>query len=106
MITEALTLTLTAWNWGAKAAFFYAGTNLLCSIWCWFRLPETKDRTFGEIDMLFTHQVPARKFKSTHVDRRSLPVLLSWHRILTGRLEFAHGGDYLSKHETEHLESA
>jgi hypothetical protein len=22
------------------------------------------------------------------------------------RLEFAHGGDYLSKHETEHLESA
>lgn len=35
----------TAWNWGAKAAFFYAGTNLLCNIWCWFRsvfvLPST-----------------------------------------------------------------
>jgi SP family general alpha glucoside:H+ symporter-like MFS transporter len=59
----------TAWNWGAKAAFFYAGTNLLCNIWCWFRLPETKDRTFGEIDLLFTHRVPARKFRSTHVDR-------------------------------------
>jgi SP family general alpha glucoside:H+ symporter-like MFS transporter len=30
------------WGWGAKAGFFYAGTNLLCNIWCWFRLPESK----------------------------------------------------------------
>jgi SP family general alpha glucoside:H+ symporter-like MFS transporter len=60
-----------AWNWGAKAGIFYAGTNLLCNIWCWFRLPETKDRTFGEIDLLFENQVPARKFKSTKVERRS-----------------------------------
>ncbi|KAL2851217.1 general substrate transporter [Aspergillus pseudodeflectus] len=81
-------LSTTSWNWGAKTAFFYAGTNLLCNMWCWFRLPETKDRTFGEIDMLFTHRVPARKFKSTHVD------------------QFAHGGDYLSKGETEHKEIA
>jgi SP family general alpha glucoside:H+ symporter-like MFS transporter len=58
-----------AWNWGAKAALFYAGTNLLCNIWCWFRLPETKDRTFGEIDLLFDNKVPARKFKYTTVDR-------------------------------------
>lgn len=28
----------TAWNWGAKAGLFYAGTNLLCLIWCFFRL--------------------------------------------------------------------
>ncbi|KEF59110.1 MFS transporter, SP family, general alpha glucoside:H+ symporter [Exophiala aquamarina CBS 119918] len=57
-----------AWNWGAKAGFFYAGTNLLCTIWCWFRLPETKDRTFGEIDLMFENHVPARKFKYTKVD--------------------------------------
>ncbi|KAL3464503.1 general substrate transporter [Aspergillus heterothallicus] len=81
-------LSETSWNWGSKAAFFYAGTNLLCNIWCWFRLPETKDRTFGEIDLLFTHRVPARKFKTTQVD------------------QFAHSGDYLSKRETEHMESA
>ncbi|KAJ0415382.1 general substrate transporter [Aspergillus carlsbadensis] len=90
ILTNSVTprmLSTTAWNWGAKAAFFYAGTNLLCNIWCWFRLPETKDRTFGEIDMLFTHRVPARKFKYTHVD------------------QFAHAGDYLSKGETEHEES-
>lgn len=24
------------------AGYFYAGTNLLSLIWCWFRLPETK----------------------------------------------------------------
>jgi SP family general alpha glucoside:H+ symporter-like MFS transporter len=65
-----LTIQL-AWNWGAKAGLFYAGTNLLCNIWCWFRLPETKDRTFGEIDLMFDNRVPARKFKHTRVDRKS-----------------------------------
>lgn len=62
-------ISATAWNWGAKAGFFYAGTNLLCNIWCWFRLPETKDRSFGEIDLLFEHKVSARKFKTTEADQ-------------------------------------
>lgn len=60
-----------AWGWGAKTALFYAGTNLACNIWCWFRLPETKDRSFGEIDIMFDNRVPARKFKYTRVDRKS-----------------------------------
>ncbi|PYH95632.1 general substrate transporter [Aspergillus ellipticus CBS 707.79] len=64
-------LSATAWNWGAKAGLFYAGTNLLCNIWCWFRLPETKDRSFGEIDLLFENGVPARKFKYSTVDQFS-----------------------------------
>ncbi|RFU32139.1 hypothetical protein B7463_g4218, partial [Scytalidium lignicola] len=54
-------------------------TNLLCNIWCWFRLPETKDRVFGEIDVLFDNKVPARKFKYTKVD------------------QFAHQNDYEAK---------
>lgn len=63
-------LTIRAgWGWGAKTGLFYAGTNALCLIWCWFRLPETKDRTFGEIDILFENRVPARKFKYTKADR-------------------------------------
>ncbi|KAG9594539.1 sugar transporter, partial [Aureobasidium melanogenum] len=62
-------ISSTAWNWGAKAGLFYAGTNLLCNIWCWFRLPETKDRSFGEIDILFEHKVPARKFRTTEADQ-------------------------------------
>ncbi|KAL2802977.1 general substrate transporter [Aspergillus granulosus] len=91
ILTNTLTplmLSTTSWNWGSKAAFFYAGTNLLCNIWCWFRLPETKDRTFGEIDLLFTHKVPARKFKSTQVD------------------QFGHSRDHLLKQEAEYMESA
>ncbi|KAH0286132.1 sugar transporter [Aureobasidium namibiae CBS 147.97] len=62
-------ISASAWNWGAKAGLFYAGTNLLCNIWCWFRLPETKDRSFGEIDLLFEHKVPARKFRTTEADQ-------------------------------------
>lgn len=63
---------MQAWNWGAKTAFFYAGTNFLCLVWCWFRLPETKDRSFGELDILFARNVPARKFRHTKVDREFL----------------------------------
>jgi hypothetical protein len=78
------------WGWGPLGAgFYYAGTNLLSLIWCWFRLPETKvsdliplcrhethqqDRTFGEIDVLFEHKIPARKFKYTKADRESFAV--------------------------------
>ncbi|CAK7223835.1 hypothetical protein SBRCBS47491_005342 [Sporothrix bragantina] len=62
-------ISALSWNWGAKTGLFYAGTNLLCLVWCWFRLPETKDRTFGEIDLLFENKIPARKFKYTKVDQ-------------------------------------
>ncbi|KAK4064169.1 uncharacterized protein Triagg1_9148 [Trichoderma aggressivum f. europaeum] len=83
-------IAATSWNWGAKAGLFYAGTNLLCLIWCWFRLPETKDRTFGEIDLLFDNHVPARKFKHTKVN------------------QFAHQSEYREKADvigdTEHIE--
>ncbi|RMJ21349.1 MFS alpha-glucoside transporter [Aspergillus sp. HF37] len=65
-------LSAQSWDWGAKAGLFYAGTNLVCNIWCWFRLPETKDRSFGEIDLLFENRVPARKFKHTIVDQFAL----------------------------------
>lgn len=32
----------TAWNWGAKTAYFWAGCNILGLIWTFFRLPEPK----------------------------------------------------------------
>jgi SP family general alpha glucoside:H+ symporter-like MFS transporter len=61
-------LTSTAWNWGARAAFFWAGSCFLCLIWVFFRLPEPKGRTYAELDILFAQGVSARKFKSTQVD--------------------------------------
>ncbi|KAJ5382409.1 Major facilitator superfamily domain general substrate transporter [Penicillium concentricum] len=58
----------TAWNWKAKAGFFWAGSCLLCFVWTFFRLPETKGRTFAELDILFERGVNARKFANTSVD--------------------------------------
>ncbi|PNS19630.1 hypothetical protein CAC42_7474 [Sphaceloma murrayae] len=59
----------SAWNWGAKAGFFWAVSCALCAVWTFFRLPEPKGRTYGELDVLFEQRVPARKFKSTVVDQ-------------------------------------
>ncbi|KAF1829750.1 maltose permease MAL61 [Decorospora gaudefroyi] len=61
-------LNPSAWNWGAKSGFFYAGTCFCCFLWALFRLPEPKGRTYGELDVLFERRVSARKFKSTSVD--------------------------------------
>lgn len=58
-------LNPTAWNWGAKTGLFWAGTSIVGLVWSWLRLPEPKDRTFGELDDLFEKKVSARKFKST-----------------------------------------
>ncbi|KAF6832328.1 MFS maltose [Colletotrichum musicola] len=61
-------LSSTAWNWGARTAFFWAGTCLLSSIWVYFRVPEPKGRTYAELDVLFEHGVPARQFAKTKID--------------------------------------
>lgn len=61
-------LSSAAWNWGARTAFFWAGTCLLSCIWVYFRLPEPKGRTYAELDMLFETGVPARKFATTEVN--------------------------------------
>lgn len=49
--------------------FFYAGLTALLIAFMWFMLPETKDRTFAELDVLFENKVPARKFAETSVDQ-------------------------------------
>ncbi|KAL0943010.1 MFS maltose permease [Colletotrichum truncatum] len=61
-------LSSTAWNWGARTAFFWAGTCLLSSVWVYFRVPEPKGRTYAELDLLFEHGVSARKFAQTKID--------------------------------------
>ncbi|EFQ94346.1 hypothetical protein PTT_07986, partial [Pyrenophora teres f. teres 0-1] len=66
IVTNVITprmLNPTAWGWGAKAGFFWAGTSVLGLVWSLCRLPEPKGRTFGELDELFERGVPARGFK-------------------------------------------
>ncbi|KAH6643348.1 raffinose family of oligosaccharides transporter [Truncatella angustata] len=61
-------LNPSAWDWGAKAGFFWAGSCLFCAIWTFFCLPEPKDRTYAELNALFEQKVSARKFQYTDVD--------------------------------------
>lgn len=71
IVTNVITprmLNPSAWDWGAKAGFFWAGTCLLCFVWSYFRLPEPKGRTYGELDILFEQKISAREFKKTIVD--------------------------------------
>lgn len=56
-----------AWNLGAKGAFVWMCTCCAFLVWTYFRLPEPKGRTYGELDVLFQRKVPAIKFKSTLV---------------------------------------
>lgn len=72
IVTNIITprmLNPSAWNWGAKSGFFWAGTCLMCAVWTYFRLPEPKGRTYAELDVLFENGVSARKFKTTPVER-------------------------------------
>lgn len=55
-------------NWGGKLGFLFAGLTLLCLVYCFFCLPETKGRTFEELDILFERKVPSRKFKKYQID--------------------------------------
>jgi len=50
-------------NWGGKAGFLFGGISLVCFVWCYFRLPESRGRTFEELDILFQRRIPARQFK-------------------------------------------
>lgn len=61
-------LNPSAWNWGAKSGFFWAGFAAICFTWVFFRLPEPKGRTYGELDILFERRISARKFASTVID--------------------------------------
>ncbi|KAH8690272.1 putative MFS transporter [Talaromyces proteolyticus] len=51
-------------DWRGKTGFLFGGISLVCYIWCFFRLPESKGRTFEELDILFERKVPPRNFKN------------------------------------------
>ncbi|GME71456.1 unnamed protein product [Ambrosiozyma monospora] len=87
-------LNPTAWNWKAKTGFFWAGFAIACATWAWFDLPETKGRTFAELDKLFDSGISARKFKSQEVETFNSKAML----------EKAHGDEI--KNMVEHTKQA
>jgi SP family general alpha glucoside:H+ symporter-like MFS transporter len=74
IITNIITprmLNPSAWDWKGKSCFFFAGTTLLCLVWCWYRLPEPMGLTYMELDILFEKKAKARKFREFQVNLAS-----------------------------------
>lgn len=57
----------TQWNLKGYTGFVWGGTFVLL-VWAYFRLPETKNRTFEELDLMFAKGVPARKFSTYNIE--------------------------------------
>lgn len=55
-------LNPTAWNLRGKGGFVWCGFSFVSFVWVYFRLPEPKGLSAEEINLLFAHKVPARKF--------------------------------------------
>ena len=50
-------------NLSARVGFIYGSLMLAAAVWIFFFLPETSGRSLEEIQVMFQHGVPARKFK-------------------------------------------
>ncbi|KAF3356974.1 hypothetical protein VDGD_04703 [Verticillium dahliae] len=61
-------LNPTTGDWKGKTAFFWGGCAFAFFVWTFFRLPETKDKTFAELDILFEKKIGAREFSGYKVD--------------------------------------
>lgn len=55
-------------NLQGKLGFFFGGLALISWVWAYYRVPETQGRTYEELDILFDHNVPARKFKDYQIE--------------------------------------
>jgi SP family general alpha glucoside:H+ symporter-like MFS transporter len=58
----------TAWAWGAKTGFFWAGACVIGLAFTFFMVPESKGRTTAEMDILFEQKVSVRKFRTTEAN--------------------------------------
>ncbi len=67
-VIEPYMINPTEGNWKGKTSFFWAGNAALTSLWAFYRVPETKGRTYEELDILFASKVSARNFKGCAVD--------------------------------------
>lgn len=56
-------------NLQAKIAFIFGGILVLATVLIYFTVPETQNRSFGEIDELWNRKIPARQFAKTKLDQ-------------------------------------
>lgn len=50
-------------NWGGKIMFLFVGAELFIMAGLYFFQPETKNRTYLDIETLYENKIPPRKFK-------------------------------------------
>lgn len=60
-------LNPTAWDMRGYETLVWAGTTFCFLVWAYFRLVETKDRSYEELNLLFAKKIPARRFKAYEV---------------------------------------
>lgn len=58
----------TEWNLKGYTGFIWGTTTFLTFVWAYFRLPESKGRSFNEMDVLFAKKLSARKFAKYEVN--------------------------------------
>jgi MFS transporter, SP family, general alpha glucoside:H+ symporter len=74
-VLEPYMMNPTQWNWKGKTAFFWFTTSSLTVLWAYFRLPETKGRTFEELDVMFLRKLPSKRFAKEKLDDGDLEVV-------------------------------
>ena len=60
-------------NWGGRVMFLFVGAEAIMLAILFFVQPETKNRTYNDIDTLYANKVPPRKF-SEYVVRDGVAV--------------------------------
>jgi SP family general alpha glucoside:H+ symporter-like MFS transporter len=67
-VIEPYMINPSAWNWKGKTGFFWFVAGFGTLVWAYFRLPETKGRTYEELDLMFAAKLPNKAFKKYKVD--------------------------------------
>jgi hypothetical protein len=50
-------------NLQAKTTFIFGGFSIICWMYLYFYHPETEDRSYQELDEMFTKRVSAKQFR-------------------------------------------